>query len=297
VRRTQVGAILLIASVVILTVGVAIVWVSSFGDRDGDGAQNARASSSPDRRPVNGDGPTAETTGVPGGVNLRPSGSLKITHAGAVVEGLDVTGTIVIDAPDVTIRNTRIRATGSMGVKVESGSLLIEDSEIIGMTDDCAQGVAWGDYVAARIDVSGCQDGLKGNGNVAVYDSYIHDLRPTPSSHNDGFQSTGGSDITIEGNTICGQFRDSVSAVKLTPEEQAIDNVVIRNNVLRGGNFTLYMDSKPNTFGVVTNALVEDNTIVAGSYAHKWQNVDSDPTQTFTNNVEADVDVCGLGAG
>jgi Right handed beta helix region len=280
---------LLIASAVILITGVGIVW-SWFGDRDG--SPTARLPSL-DRRQVHGEGPTAETTGVPDGISLRPSGSLKITHAGAVIDGLDVTGTIVVDAPDVTIRNTRITATGSMGVKIESGSLLIEDTEIIGASDDCAQGVAWSDYVAVRIDVSGCQDGLKGNGSVAIHDSYVHDLRGTSDSHNDGFQSTGGSDITIEGSTICGEYRDSVSAVKLTPEERAIDNVVIRNNVLRGGNFSLYMDSKPNTYGVVTNALVEDNTIVAGSYAHKWQNVDPHPTQTFANNVEADVELCG----
>jgi hypothetical protein len=296
---------LFVASAVILIGGIGVAWVSWFGVRDGDDRQDARALPSSDPSTADGNGPTAgasgapaaETTGVQDGVELRPTGSLTITQAGAVIDQLDVTGTVVVAAPDVTIRNTRITATSWMGVKIQSGSLLIEDSEIIGASDDCAQGIGWANYVAVRIDVSGCQDGLKGNGSVAVYDSYIHDLRQTSDSHNDGFQSTGGSDITIEGNTICAQHQDSVSAIKLTPEKGAIDNVVIRDNILRGGNFTLYMDSKPNRYGLVTNALVENNTIAAGSYAHKWQNVDSDPTQRFTNNVEADVEICGLETG
>jgi hypothetical protein len=294
VWRIRARPIVVVAVAVTLIGGAAagVLWLAG-GDRDG---QESGFPPSPDRRRLDGESPTAATTGVPDSVELRPSGSLTITRAGASVEGLDVVGQIVVDAPDVTIRNTRITATGAVGVKVESGSLLIEDSEVIGASDVCAQGLGWGNYVAVRIDVSGCQDGLRGNGNVELYDSYIHELRQTSDSHNDGFQSTGGSHIVIEGNTICAQHRDAVSAVKLTPEKQAIENVVIRDNVLRGGNFTLYMDSKPNGFGLVTTAVVEDNTIVADSYAHAWRNVDSDPTQTFRNNVEEDVDLCGQGA-
>jgi hypothetical protein len=294
-----------VAIAVILISGAGVVCMSWFGGRSGDDRQDARPRPSSDRDMTDANGPTAgttgvstaETTGVQKGVALRPTGSLTITEPGGVIDQLDVTGTVVVAAPDVTIRNTRITTTSWMGVKIQSGSLLIEDSEIIGASDDCAQGIGWANYVAVRIDVSGCQDGLKGNGSVAVYDSYIHDLRETSDSHNDGFQSTGGSDITIEGNTICAQHQNSVSAIKLTPEKAAIDNVVIRDNILRGGNFTLYMDSKPNRYGLVTNALVANNTIVAGSYVHKWQNVDSDPTQTFTNNVEEDVEICGLVTG
>src|SRR5262249_23250151 len=54
--------------------------------------------------------PDASNTGVPAGTTLTPSGSLTITQAGAVIDALDVTGSVTVDAPNVTIKRTRIRS-------------------------------------------------------------------------------------------------------------------------------------------------------------------------------------------
>ena len=238
--------------------------------------------------PPAGDFPTPATTGVPGGTQLRPAGSMVITEPGKVIDGLDISGMVTVNARNVTIRNSRITTSSQMGVKIEGGSLLIEDTEIVGTTNDCSQGIGYAHYVARRIDVSGCQDGLKASGGPAeVYDSYIHGLRQTPDSHNDGIQSTGARGLVYEGNTICAQYQDSVSAIKLTPEKGPIDGVTIRGNFLYGGNYTLYMDSKPGTYGLVTNALVESNVFDPTSY--KWGQVtrDAHPTQRLVNNTES----------
>ena len=52
--------------------------------------------------------PNASTTGVRDGVTLTPSGSITINTAGAVVSGLDITGDVVITAPNVTLVDCRV---------------------------------------------------------------------------------------------------------------------------------------------------------------------------------------------
>ena len=54
--------------------------------------------------------PDANCTGVPAGTTLTPSGGLTITTAGTVIDGRDITGQVVVNAPNVTIRNSRIRS-------------------------------------------------------------------------------------------------------------------------------------------------------------------------------------------
>jgi hypothetical protein len=237
--------------------------------------------------PPTGDFPTAATTGVPGGTQLNPAGGMVVTEPGKVIDGLDINGMVTVKAQDVTIRNSRITTASQMGVKIENGSLLIEDSEIVGTSNDCSQAIGYGHYLARRIDVSGCQDGLKASGgSVEVYDSYIHGLRQTADSHNDGIQSTGGTHLVYEGNTICALHQSSVSAIKLTPEAGPINDVTIRGNFVYGGNYTIYMDSKPGTYGLVTNAVVEGNVFDPSSYKWGQWAVDDHPTQRLVNNTE-----------
>ena len=88
-------------------------------DNDGDGATDypadAGCSSATDNdesnivTPPTGF-PSASSTGVPSGTTLTPGGGLTINAAGAVVDGREITGAVVVNAPNVTIRNSRIRS-------------------------------------------------------------------------------------------------------------------------------------------------------------------------------------------
>ncbi|MGH9227703.1 MAG: hypothetical protein ACRD07_03050 [Acidimicrobiales bacterium] len=246
----------------------------------------------PAARPTSNDFPTAATTGVPAGTTLKPSGRIRVTRSGQVIEGLDITGSVAIEAPDVTIRNTRITTTGGgMGVEIMSGgSVVIEDSEIIGGSDDCDNGVGYSRYVLRRVDISGCHDGVKANGgSVEIYDSFIHDTRKTDESHNDGIQSLGVDGLIIEGNTVCGHYQHSTSAIKLAPEKAPVNNVTLRNNFLYGGNYTVYISDHPNSpnLGAPTNLLFQDNVIDPTSYKWRAMTRDSHPTQRIVGTVEA----------
>jgi hypothetical protein len=80
-----------------------------------------------------------------------------------------------------------------------------------------------------------------------------------------------------------------VSAIKLTPEFGPINEVTIRDNFLYGGGYTLYMDSKPNTYGLVTNTLVENNVIDPTAYRFGDMTIDAHPTQRLVGNVASQV--------
>ncbi|SDL83304.1 hypothetical protein, partial [Tessaracoccus oleiagri] len=56
--------------------------------------------------------PNATNTGVPAGTVLRRSGSIVVTTPGTVIDGLDVDGSIDVQANNVTIRNSRV-STGA----------------------------------------------------------------------------------------------------------------------------------------------------------------------------------------
>ncbi|WP_448631446.1 DUF4082 domain-containing protein [Cellulomonas soli] len=77
-------------------------------------------------------GPT--TTGVPAGTTLKASGGFTVTTANTVIDGMDISGAVYINAPGVVIKNSRIHGSGSgTGVQTSgSGSVTIFDSEIYG---------------------------------------------------------------------------------------------------------------------------------------------------------------------
>ncbi|WP_143141010.1 hypothetical protein [Nannocystis exedens] len=64
-------------------------------------------------------------------MRLVPSGSITVDEDGAVVEGLDVDGTITVPADDVTFRNVRLRTDDSYPIRYfdeDNVGLVVEDS-------------------------------------------------------------------------------------------------------------------------------------------------------------------------
>lgn len=161
--------------------------------------------------------PDETNTGVPIGVTLTNSGCVTVNTPGAVVQNLNIQDcNITVNANNVTIRNVRISGCTYYPIDYSGSGLVVEDTEI---ASDCPQTTAalsFGNYTARRVNVHGTADGFKANSNVIIEDSYIHDLAVTQDSHNDGVQSTGGSNVTLRHNTckmgtagVCVQFGSS----------------------------------------------------------------------------------------
>src|ERR1043166_5740906 len=110
--------------------------------------------------------PNATSTGVPAGTVLTVfNGNMTINTAGAVVENKDIRGCVVITAPNVTLKNSKVTCTNGYGVDVQLFSDLkgaprpyIQDTEIT-----CGDGPGTGlgeiNFIAIRLNIHGCENG------------------------------------------------------------------------------------------------------------------------------------------
>src|SRR6476620_8553964 len=90
--------------------------------------------------------PDATSTGVPAGVTLTPyNGNLVISTPGAVIEGLDIHGTVTINANNVTLKNVKVTASDNWVVRVMPGKtgVVVQDSELngVGTGNDGSSGI------------------------------------------------------------------------------------------------------------------------------------------------------------
>jgi hypothetical protein len=191
-----------------------------------------------------GDQPGALNTGVPQGVSLTDARGMTVTQDNTVLDGLSVNGAVTIAANNVVIKNSRIVGDGGgNGVYVRSGSLTITDSEI----SNFENGIAGDSWTAERVEISGVTgDGAKIGSDVTLRDSWIHALAPSAGAHADGLQVQSGiSGTLIEHNTISAYDPSTRvngnSAMFIAPDvgPSSPGPLVIRNNWLDGGNFTV----------------------------------------------------------
>lgn len=225
--------------------------------------------------------PGPDNTGVRPGVQLTPSGSITVADAGAVVENLDVSGSITVLADDVTIRNVRITSDDYYPIRYfdeDNRGLVVEDTEIIGLSGEVTSGIAFAHYTARRVNVHGSADGLKADEDVRIEDSWIHDLSNGEGEHNDAVQSTGGKGVTILHSVLEGA---SNAAVQTGDEGAATEDLLIRCSWLSGGGYTLNIRGSGAT--VPRNTQIVDNRFGRDSAYGPWTL--DDPSPTVTGNV------------
>ncbi|MCU1458700.1 MAG: Esterase [Actinomycetia bacterium] len=217
---------------------------------------------------------------------MRPSGSITITTPGQVVENINVSGTITINANNVTVRNFRAQ---NVVQNANNGGMLLEDGEVYGGGSFTGDGIAWANYTLRRMNVHNTFDGLKAHGNVLIENSWVHDMNEFKGlqygaggySHNDGLQTSSGSNITIRGSRF--ERTGFNSAIFIDADQGPIGNVLIENNFIDGGGFSLYSIQSRSApqFGVPTNVVVRNN--VFGS-DHLFDYAVLGGGATWTNN-------------
>jgi hypothetical protein len=201
--------------------------------------------------------PDAGCTGVPAGKVLTPSGSLTISTAGTIIDGREITGQVVVNAPNVTIRNTRIRSNAMWVIDNNSTGLVVEDSEIINRPvsgqPNCHNAIGNGGYTVRRTEITGCENAAEmGGGNILFEDNYVHDLDTTGPSyvfgnspHTDGIQMGSADNITIRHNTIDptpGNGGVTSGIITNTGGSDPSVNVRIEDNYIdgRGASYAVY---------------------------------------------------------
>jgi hypothetical protein len=203
--------------------------------------------------PPSGGFPDESNTGVPPGTTLTPSGGMTITQAGTVIDARAITGSITVNAPNVTIRRSVIRSNAFNVIKSNSTGLVVEDSEIVNQPvsgqPNCHNAIAFGGYTMRRVESTGCENGADmGGGNVVVEDSYIHDLDGVGPSHvfgngdphTDGLQAQGGGDnIVVRHNYISPQDSgpgQSTAGIIMAHGSNPNNNTRIEDNLIDGSH-------------------------------------------------------------
>ncbi|MFC4529962.1 DUF4082 domain-containing protein [Sphaerisporangium dianthi] len=198
--------------------------------------------------PPTGGFPGAGDTGVPAGVSLKESKSITITKDGTVIDGLEISGEINVQADDVTIRNTRLAAApGEWGIIQRSGhsGLTVEDTEIFGNGKQRTQfGIInqGGDLTVRRVDIHTISNGILTEQGL-IEDSYIHDPKYYSGDHTDMIMCTSGppsgATLVIRGNTVINTL-EQTGAVALFQDFGVVRNVTVEGNFLAGGGYTVY---------------------------------------------------------
>ena len=201
--------------------------------------------------------PDASNTGVPKGTQLKPSGNIEVTEDGAVISGLEVTGSIEIDANDVTIENTKVtldgpgcgtRSTcGNFDVHIEEGSTgtVIKDSEFLaapGATcEHSIRNSAGPELKMIRVYMRGCDSNIYGPGTLkdsyglakfAIADDHVENVYFDDSRFtaiHDTLLNPVSQTAVIFGDTNGGE---SGGACK--------NRLTVISSLLAGGGYTLY---------------------------------------------------------
>lgn len=204
-------------------------------------------------------GPSTAGFGVPSGTALQVvNGNMTITKAGTVVSNVDLRGYLLIQADNVTVKNSVIRG----GAAATKSDALIQawwkakNLKIVNTTLKATNrslhidGLSGSNYTAEGLDISGVVDATKViGGNVTIRNSWFHDPihsasdpnQPDGKTHDDGIQIEGGTNILIENNKI-GGFHNA--AIQVTQNYAATHGVTVRNNQLSGGGCQVNVTAK-----------------------------------------------------
>lgn len=159
-------------------------------------------------------------------------------------------GFVTVKEPNKTLNNflaSGIYQNGVEGLVATNGKI---DGK--GTTEN---GIQYSDYKAIGVEVTGTKDGFKAHGDVLIENCWVHDLTVTATSHNDGVQISGGTNVTIK-NT-----RFEATAVK--PEQKG----------------TAAIFAKPENDGTIGTVTVD------GCYFNRWGNFFIQTSKSNTNKI------------
>ena len=214
--------------------------------------------------------PDATNTGVPAGMNLvsvpaqashgpgwssDAQGNVTVFGAGAVFAGYSVHGVVTVTGSSATVRDDSIVNSGTdingdgVNLSGNPSNVTIED-----VTMASPNGASGNGLFAGIKDINGEAMGTRVlDNNIAdastgvqiyigvIQDNYIHNITPAaPGSHLNGTTSNGSTvPLTIQHNTVFNP-NGQTDAVSLFEDFGVEANVVINDNLLAGGGYTIY---------------------------------------------------------
>lgn len=206
--------------------------------------------------------PTPESTGVPAGVTLTEGGPLAITEDGFVLEGRDLAGTVVVEADDVVIRNTRITSNGA-AVVLQTGAtrLTLENVSVVGEGIDhpsAAITVRGGEITVRKLLLAGYAEGLFLDGGSGRIEASLFLCLPDIEG-GDTIEVWAGHDLVIRNNRF--DRRGGNSNIKFPVDVRAPGrDARIEGNLLAGGGWSVYGGYEPGD-----PAVTWSNVVITGN--------------------------------
>lgn len=208
---------------------------------------------------------------------------MNVTTTGAIIENFDVTGTITVNASNVTIRNCKVNGSGQnfcIGQQAGFTNMLVTHCEVYGVpitlnrpASHVLTAIAADFDNAMTAEISYCNvhgiENAIGGAKLYVHDNYLHDFAiwqvGGDTDHTDGVQSGGNSGAggqTIVHNTIIA-FCTSGDLAPLPGSscialQTDMHDVLIENNLLSSGSNTLYGNAQ-NAGGSSVNTIIRNN--------------------------------------
>ncbi len=223
--------------------------------------------------------PDKFNTGVPTSVTLtRYEGTLHITTDNQVVEGIEVVGDILVEAANVTIKNSKIISqTPWHAVAIDDNvtGFTLMDSEIDGR-GTTGNGV-YGHGTILRTNIYGVENGMTIWGPSVIKDNFIHSLAARDGDpHFDGIQINGADNVSIVHNTVINEH-DQTAAIILGNTFSGLSNIIIDNNLLIGGGYTLYVDGRKGGGPVDDDSIQIINNRIGGGHWGSFALYDQKP--------------------
>jgi len=238
------------------------------------------------------DAPGPNTTGWRHtGVTLRPlacgpNGELVVDQDGTTLDGDLIDCNVRIDANNVTISRSEVAAGGPWAIYKpdQFTNLTVTDVEVAGKPG-CEAALAFSHYTATRMNIHGCEDGVRIEQGSVLQDSWIHDFwngdvngQRVGETDHDGVATTGGSNLTIRHNRIDNPDNDN-SCIMIGGEFGEPSNIVIEDNYLDGGNYSLILAPQGS------NRVIRGNTFTRNYLAGP---ADLSGAYTWSGNVYTD---------
>lgn len=230
--------------------------------------------------------PDGTNTGVPDGVILDVrTGDIYVTKAGTVLSNLDIRGSVIIQANNVTVENCKISSSSFWVVDVKEGftGALIQDCTIDGLGQS-GKGI-FGQGTFLRNDISNVVDGIDVAGNnTHIEGNFIHDLYGTDGPHYDGI-NIDASNVTVKNNTVINDHGQT-SALMVSSDWGTVRNVVVENNLLVGGGYTIYAVTGSAGPGTLVDVQFNNNHFGSGAYGTTYINTDVSVTGTVNDGAK-----------
>lgn len=211
--------------------------------------------------------PNAASTGAASGTQFVVINGNYTASAGERIENKRITGGLTIGGDNVTVVNSEVYGTITNGSNRRKFAL---DRVTVGAPTGCNGNVAiqFDNYTAKNVKVRSFGDAFRGSSafgvsNILVQDSYAL-LCANAGDHSDGYQGyQAGTNVVLRHNTIDQSKVPNGTATAPVFNSDGSQPIIVENNLLLGGSFTIRVD-----YGRGGRSVVKDNRVVNGSWQY-----------------------------